>query len=135
MADNIITVIGNVTRDPELKFLNSGTASVKFGLAVNKRWQNKQTQEWEEQVSYFDVIAYGPLAENIGQSLHKGYRTIVTGSLEQRSWETEKGEKRTAVEIKADEVGPSLRFNTVDVQSRNPHSQAKRTERAIEDAF
>ena len=135
MADNIITVIGNVTRDPELKFLNSGTASVKFGLAVNKRWQNKQTQEWEEQVSYFDVIAYGPLAENIGQSLHKGYRTIVTGSLEQRSWETEKGEKRTAVEIKADEVGPSLRFNTVDVQSRNPHSQAKRTEQAIEDAF
>ena len=135
MADNIITVIGNVTRDPELKFLNSGTASVKFGLAVNKRWQNKQTQEWEEQVSYFDVIAYGPLAENIGQSLHKGYRTIVTGSLEQRSWETEKGEKRTAVEIKADEVGPSLRFNTVDVQSRNLHSQAKRTERAIEDAF
>ena len=135
MADNIITVIGNVTRDPELKFLNSGTASVKFGLAVNKRWQNKQTQEWEEQVSYFDVIAYGPLAENIGQSLHKGYRTIVTGSLEQRSWETEKGEKRTAVEIKADEVGPSLRFNTVDVQSRNTHLQAKRTERAIEDAF
>ena len=130
MADNTITLVGNVTREPELKFLNSGTASVKFGLAVNKRWQNKQTQEWEEAVSFFDVVAYGPIAENIANSLHKGNRAIVSGSVEQRTWETDKGEKRSVVEINAAEVGPSLRFNAVDIHGRE---NVKRPSR--EDAF
>jgi single-strand DNA-binding protein len=109
MPDNSITVVGNVTRDPELKFLNSGQAAVRLSVAVNRRWQNKQTQEWEERVSYFEVQGYGPLAENAANSLQKGARVIVTGRLEQRSWETENGDKRSIVEINADEIAPSLR--------------------------
>ena len=105
MPDNSITVVGNVTRDPELKFLNSGQAAVRLSVAVNRRWQNKQTQEWEERVSYFEVQGYGPLAENAANSLQKGARVIVTGRLEQRSWETENGDKRSIVEINADEIG------------------------------
>ena len=88
MADNAITVVGNVTRDPELKFLNSGQAALKLSIAVNRRWQNRQTQEWEERVSYFEIVGYGTMAENAANSLVKGSRVIVSGRLEQRTWET-----------------------------------------------
>ena len=115
MADNTITVVGNITRDPELKFLNSGQANVKIAVAVSRRWQNRQTQEWEERTSYFDVVAYGPMAENVANSLQKGSRVIVSGRLEQRSWETPEGEKRYAIEINADEIAPSLRWATAQV--------------------
>jgi len=97
MADNAITVVGNVTRDPELKFLNSGQAALKLSIAVNRRWQNRQTQEWEERVSYFEIVAYAALAENAANSLVKGSRVIVSGRLEQRTWETENGDKRSIV--------------------------------------
>jgi single-strand DNA-binding protein len=113
---NNITVVGNITRDPELRFTGSGQAKVNFGLAVNRRWQNKQNQEWEEAVSFFNVVAWGELGENTSESLGKGSRVIVTGRLEQRSWETEDGEKRSIVEIVADEVGPSLRWATAEVK-------------------
>ena len=109
MPDNTITVVGNITRDPELKFLNSGQAAVRLSIAVNRRWQNRQTQEWEERVSYFEVAGYGSMAENAANSLTKGTRVLVTGRLEQRSWETENGDKRSIVEINADEIAPSLR--------------------------
>src|ERR1019366_2122150 len=99
MPDNSITVVGNVTRDPELKFLNSGQAAVRLSVAVNRRWENKQTQEWEGRVSFFEVQGYDALAENAANSLAKGTRVIVTGRLEQRSWETENGDKRSIVEI------------------------------------
>ncbi|HEY7931509.1 MAG: single-stranded DNA-binding protein [Acidobacteriota bacterium] len=115
MADNSITVVGNVTRDPELKFLNSGQAALRLSIAVNRRWLNRQTQEWDEKVSYFEVAGYGPMAENAANSLQKGTRVIVTGRLEQRSWETENGDKRSIVEINADEIAPSLRFATAVV--------------------
>jgi single-strand DNA-binding protein len=115
MADNTITVVGNITRDPELKFLNSGQATVRLSIAVNRRWQNRQTQEWEERVSYFEVTAYGPMAENAANSLTKGTRVIVNGRLEQRSWETPEGDKRSIIEINADEIAPSLRFATAVV--------------------
>jgi single-strand DNA-binding protein len=115
MADNTITVVGNVTRDPELKFLNSGQAALRLSIAVSRRWQNRQTQEWEEKTSFFDVQCYGPMAENAANSLQKGARIIVTGRMEQRSWETENGEKRSAFEIVADEVAPSLRWATASV--------------------
>jgi single-strand DNA-binding protein len=84
MADNAITVVGNITRDPELKFLNSGQAAVRISIAVNRRWQNRQTQEWEERVSYFDVSGYGSMAENAANSLTKGTRVIVSGRLGDR---------------------------------------------------
>jgi single-strand DNA-binding protein len=115
MPDNSITVVGNVTRDPELKFLNSGQAAVRLSIAVNRRWQNRQTQEWEERVSYFEVQGYGAMAENAANSLQKGARVLVTGRLEQRSWETENGDKRSIVEINADEIAPSLKFATAVV--------------------
>ncbi len=112
---NSITVVGNITRDPELRFTGSGQAKVNFGLAVNRRWQNKQTNEWEEAVSFFNVVAWGEMGENTSESLQKGSRVIVTGRLDQRSWETEDGEKRSVVEIVADEIGPSLRWATAQV--------------------
>jgi single-strand DNA-binding protein len=119
MADNTITVVGNVTRDPELKFLNSGQAALRLAVAVSRRWQNRQTQEWEEKTSFFDVSAYGSMAENVASSLAKGARIVVTGRMEQRSWETESGEKRNAFEIVADEIAPSLRWATA-VVTRTP---------------
>ncbi len=123
MPDNTITIVGNITRDPELKFLNSGQAAVRLSVAVNRRWQNRQTQEWEERVSYFEVTGYGPMAENAANSLSKGTRVVVTGRLEQRSWETENGDKRSIVEINADEIAPSLRFATAAV-TKTPRPDA-----------
>ena len=76
---------------------------------MNRRWQNRQTSEWEEAVSFFDVVCWREMAENAAESLSKGSRVIVTGRLEQRSWEQE-GQKRSKVEVVADEIGPSLRW-------------------------
>ena len=115
MADNSVTLVGNVTRDPELRYTAGGAAKVAFGLAVNRRWQNRQTQEWEEQVSFFNVVAWREMAENVAESIAKGSRIVVTGRLEQRSWETENGEKRTVVEVNADDIGPSLRWATAQI--------------------
>jgi single-strand DNA-binding protein len=117
MANNLnsITVVGNITRDPEMRFTPSGVSKVTFGVAVNRSWRNQQTNEWEEQTSFFNVVCWRELADNVGASLKKGTRVVVTGRLEQRSWETEQGEKRSVVEIVADEVGPSLRFATAEV--------------------
>jgi len=112
---NSITVTGNVTRDPELRFTPSGQAVASFGLAVNRSWQNRQTQEWEEQVSFFDVKCWAQLGQNVSDSLSKGNRVVVTGRLEQRSWETDQGDKRSTVEIVAEEVGASLLFATAEV--------------------
>jgi single-strand DNA-binding protein len=115
MPDNTITLVGNVTRDPELRYTPTGQANVRLGMAVNRRWQNRQTSEWEEQVSFFNVVAWASLAENAGETLTKGTRIIVTGRLEQRSYETNDGEKRQVVEVVADEIAPSLRWATAQV--------------------
>lgn len=112
---NNVTLVGNAARDPELRFTPTGQATASFGLAVNKRWQNRQTQEWEESVSFFDVVCWKEMAENVAETVTKGQRVIVTGRLEQRSWETDSGYKRTKVEVVADEVGPSLRWATATV--------------------
>jgi len=116
MADNNITLIGNITRDPELRFTPTGQSTTTFGVAVNRRWQNRQSQEWEEQTSFFDVVCWRDLADNVADSLQKGARVIVTGRLEQRSWETSEGEKRSKIEVVADEIGPSLRWATAKVE-------------------
>ena len=115
---NHVNIIGNLTRDPELRFTPTGQATAGFGLAVNRRWQNRQTQEWEEATSFFDVVCWGQLAENAAQSLSKGSRVIVSGRLDQRSWETAERERRSKVEITADEIAPSLRWATA-VITRN----------------
>ena len=111
---NTITIIGNVTRDPELRYLTSGTALAQLGVAVNRRYQ--QNGEWQEDTSFFDVVCWRELADNVSESISKGDRIIVTGRLEQRSWETQDGDKRSKVEIVADEVGPSLRWATAKIE-------------------
>jgi len=120
---NSVTISGNLTRDPELRFTPTGQANASFGLAVNRRWQNRQTNEWEEATSFFDVICWGTLAENVAQSLSRGTRVVVSGRLDQRSWENNEGEKRSKIEINADEVAPSLRWATVDI-SKNARRSA-----------
>ena len=135
MADNTVTVVGNVTRDPELRFIASGQANCNFGIAVNRRWQNRQTQEWEEQVSFFNVVCWREMAENVAESITKGMRVVVTGRLDQRSWETDQGEKRSVVEIAADEIAPSLRWATAQVtrnERRSPGEAAPRAARSAQ---
>jgi single-strand DNA-binding protein len=119
---NSITVVGNLTRDPELRYTASGTAKAQLGVAVNRRWQNRQTNEWEEATSFFTVVCWREMAEHVGESLQQGARVVVTGRLEQRSWETEQGEKRSVVEIVADEIGPSLRWATAKVEKAERRS-------------
>ena len=112
---NNVTLVGNATRDPELRFTASGQAVASFGLAVNRRWQNRQTNEWEEAVSFFDVTCWQQMAENVAESVTKGSRVVVTGRLDQRSWETQDGDKRSKIEVVADEVAPSLRYATAQI--------------------
>jgi len=112
---NNVTIVGNLTRDPELRFTPTGQATATFGVAVNRRWQNRQTNEWEEATSFFDVVCWRELAENAAQSLTKGSRVVVSGRLDQRTWETAEHERRSKIEITADEVAPSLRFATVQI--------------------
>src|SRR5215472_7824480 len=81
---NNVTIVGNLTRDPELRFTPTGQATATFGVAVNRRWQNRQTNEWEEATSFFDVVCWRDLADNVADSLGKGARVIVTGRLEGR---------------------------------------------------
>jgi single-strand DNA-binding protein len=114
MADNTVTLVGNVTRDPEIRFTTGGRGVASFGLAVNRRYQSNG--EWQEQTSFFDVVAWGTLGENAAASLNKGTRVVVYGRLEQRSWETENGEKRSKVEVIADELGPSLRWAKAEIE-------------------
>ena len=112
--DNNVIIVGNVTRDPELRFTPSGAAVANFGLA----W-NRKGRDGEDVTSFFDVTAWNQMAENIGESVTKGMRVVVYGRLDQRSWETQDGDKRSKVEIVADEVAPSLRWATAEVH-RNP---------------
>ncbi len=116
MSGNSVFLVGNITRDPELRFTPSGQATATFGLAVNRRWQNKQNNEWEEATSFFDIVCWREMAEHASESLTRGSRVMVSGRLEQRSWETQDGDKRSKVEVVADEVGPSLRWATAEVR-------------------
>ena len=114
MADSTVTITGSLTRDPELRFTQGGRGVATIGVAVNYRYQ--RNNEWVEEVSFFNVTAWGTLGENAAASLTKGARVIVTGRLQQRSYETQQGEKRSVVEIVADEIGPSLRWATAQVE-------------------
>jgi single-strand DNA-binding protein len=112
---NTVTVVGNLTRDPELRYTPSGASNVRFGVAVNRRWMDRNTNEWQEATSFFDIVCWREMAENVAESLAKGSRVVVTGRLEQRSYEDRDGNRRNVVEIIADEVGPSLRFATAEI--------------------
>jgi single-strand DNA-binding protein len=113
MATNSVTLIGNLVDDPELRFTPSGVAMAKVRFAVNRRYQRQG--EWQEETSFFGGTLWREAAENAAESLQKGTRVIVTGRLEQRSWETAEGDKRSIVEVAIDEIGPSLRWATAQV--------------------
>ena len=113
MSDSSTTLVGNLTRDPELRFAASGVAVLGLGLAVNSK--KKEGDEYVDKVSFFNATAFGTLAENAAASLQKGTRVIVTGELEQREYETKEGEKRNVVELKLSAIGPDLRWASAEV--------------------
>ena len=111
---NNLTIVGNLTRDPELRFTPAGNPVASFGIAVNRSWQNS-SGEWVEETNFFEVTAWNNLAENCAESLSKGDRVIVSGRLNWRSWENSDGTKRSKVDIVADAIGPSLEFATAKI--------------------
>ncbi len=119
MPVNSVTLIGNLVDDPELRFTPSGVALTKVRFAVNRRYQ--RNGEWQEETSFFTGTCWREMAESVAESLQKGTRVIVSGRLEQRTWETQDGDKRSVVEIQIDEIGPSLRWATATV-TRTPRS-------------
>ncbi|MDP9223752.1 MAG: single-stranded DNA-binding protein [Actinomycetota bacterium] len=122
MADNTVTLVGNVTDDPELRFTPSGAAVANFTVAVNRRYKNADGQ-WEDKLDgFFRCNCWRDMAEHVAESLTKGTRILVTGRLQQRSWEDQDGGKRSAFEIQVDEVGPSLRWATASVQKSERNS-------------
>jgi single-strand DNA-binding protein len=117
MSDNTVTIIGNLTRDPEIRFSTQGIAVVSFGIAVNKRYFDQTEQEWKEKdPSFFNCTAWRDFGENIATSGKKGQRWIIVGELQQRSWETDEGEKRNAVEIQVSAAGPDMKWATCEVE-------------------
>jgi single-strand DNA-binding protein len=115
-GDVTITVVGNLTDDPELRFTPSGAAVTNFTVASTPRMLDKATNEWKDGDSLFlRCSIWRQAAENVAESLQRGSRVLVTGRLRQRSYETKEGEKRTVVELEVDEVGPSLRWATAKV--------------------
>ena len=121
--DTPITVIGNLTADPELRFTPAGAAVSNFTIAATPRRYNSQTKEWEDgEAMFLGCSVWREAAENVAESLTKGMRVIVTGKLRSRSYETREGEKRTVFGIEVDEVGPSLRWSSARV-IRNDRQQ------------
>ncbi|BCB80620.1 single-stranded DNA-binding protein [Phytohabitans flavus] len=116
-GDTIITVIGNLTDDPELRFTPSGAAVAKFRVASTPRVMDRQSGEWKDgEPLFLSCSVWRQAAENVAESLQRGARVIVSGRLRQRSYETREGEKRTVYELEVDEIGPSLRYATAKVQ-------------------
>jgi len=115
-GDTVITLVGNLVDDPELRFTPSGAAVAKFRIASTPRFLDKQTNEWKDGESLFlSCNVWRQAAENAAESLQRGMRVIVQGRLKQRSYETKEGEKRTVYEVEVDEVGPSLKNATAKV--------------------
>ncbi|MEN8041922.1 MAG: single-stranded DNA-binding protein [Actinomycetota bacterium] len=117
---NSVTLVGNLVEDPELRFTASGVAMARVRMAVNRRYRDRNN-EWQEETSFFGGTCWREVAENIAESLSKGDRVFITGRLEQRTWETNEGDKRSVVEVRIDEIGPSLRWATATV-TRTPRS-------------
>jgi single-strand DNA-binding protein len=115
-GDTVITVVGNLTGDPELRFTPSGAAVANFTVASTPRTFDRQSNEWKDgETLFMRCSIWREAAENVAESLTKGMRVIVQGRLVQRSFETREGEKRTVVELQVDEVGPSLRYASAKV--------------------
>ena len=115
-GETTITVIGNLTGDPELRFTPSGAAVANFTVASTPRNFDRQSNEWKDgETLFMRCSVWREIAENVAESLHRGTRVIVSGRLKSRSYETKEGEKRTVIEMDVDEVGPSLRYATTKI--------------------
>ena len=115
-GETVITVVGNLTADPELRFTPSGAAVANFTVAATPRTFDRQTNEWKDGDALFmRCNVWRQAAENVAETLTRGMRVMVQGRLRQRSFETREGEKRTVIEMEVDEVGPSLRYATAKV--------------------
>ena len=122
-GDTTITVVGNLTADPELRFTPSGAAVANFTVASTPRIYDRQSGEWKDgEALFLRCNIWREAAENVAESLTRGSRVIVTGRLKQRSFETREGEKRTVFEVEVDEIGPSLRYATAKVQKMSRSS-------------
>lgn len=119
-GETVITVVGNLTADPELRFTNNGVALASFTIASTPRTFDRQTNEWKDgEALFLRCTVWREYAENVANSLTKGTRVIARGTLRQRSYETKEGERRTSYELDIDEIGPSLRYSTAQI-SRTP---------------
>lgn len=127
MADNTVTLVGNLVREVSLRHLQSGSAVANTGIAVNRRYQ--RNGEWEEETSFFDVTLFGDLASNLATSLDKGARVIAQGRLEQQRWEDKEGNNRSKVVLIADAIGPELRWATASVERIQGNGGGNRSRR------
>jgi single-strand DNA-binding protein len=119
-TENQITIVGNLTDDPELRYTPNGAAVANFRVAVSRRYKDPQTNEWKDaDTSFFTVNVWRSMAENAAETLTRGSRVVVVGRLKQRSWETAEGDKRTVIEIEADEVAPSLKWATAKIEKQS----------------
>lgn len=118
-SENQITIVGNLTEDPELRYTPNGAAVANLRVAVNRRTPDGSGGWKDAETSFFRVNAWRSLAENAAESLTRGSRVVVVGRLRSRSWENQEGETRSAVEIEADELGPSLRWATAKVEKQS----------------
>src|ERR1041384_1342040 len=122
-GDTNITVIGNLTDDPELRFTPSGAAVAKFRVASTPRFMDRQSNEWKDgEPLFLACTVWRQAAENVAESLTPGSRVLLSGPVRQRSYETREGEKRTVIELEVDEIGPSLRYATAKVQKMSRSS-------------
>ena len=143
--NSAITCVGNVTADPKLEYTNNGAAKLRFSVACNRSWKSKDSDEWEEETSFFNCVAWRFLAEDVAAVIEKGIGVIVTGRLEQRSWEDNEGNKRATVEVVADQVAIQCRniedftrkkFTKSEGSSNTAASpRGSRQKELVEDAF
>ena len=132
--ENTITIIGNLTADPELRFTPAGAAVASFTVASTPRVYDKATREYRDgEALFLNCSIWRETAENVAESLSRGSRVIVTGRLKQRSYQTKQGEKRTVMECEVEEIGPSLRFTTAKPAPRIPTKPKQAT--AVEDPW
>lgn len=122
-GETTITVIGNLTNDPEMRFTQSGSAVSNFTIASTPKTFDRQSNEWKDgETLFLRASVWREMAENVAESLTKGMRVIVTGRLKSRSYDTKEGEKRTVIELEVDEIGPSLRFANAKVNRTQRNS-------------
>jgi single-strand DNA-binding protein len=133
-GETIITVVGNLTADPELRYTQNGLAVANFTIASTPRTFDRQANDWKDgEALFLRASCWREFAEHVAGSLTKGSRVIATGRLKQRSYETKEGEKRTSIELEVDEIGPSLRYATAQVTRTSGGSGGGRPQSAVAD--